>query len=112
MPVSEDELLTRLLLGYAEAVRSAAALTRHLGLAARAGDHVGFATVREAFEAARKRSESYRLAIQICREMKMTRTGAAYHPGWSVVPPAAPPVAFAPHSPDVLEFAPITKNAA
>jgi len=33
LPASEEDLLNRLLRGYAEEVRSASGLTRHLGLA-------------------------------------------------------------------------------
>jgi hypothetical protein len=95
LPVSEYELLNRLLRGYAEEVRAAASLTRHLGLAARAGDPVGFAAATAAFKAARKRSEAWLLSIRICREM-MNREPAENRIGWSVVPPSAPEPVFAP----------------
>ncbi|HVV47312.1 MAG TPA: hypothetical protein VHC72_19010 [Bryobacteraceae bacterium] len=94
MPVSGYELLNRLLRGYSEEVRAAANLTRHMGMAARAGDSAGFAAVRTAFEASRNRSEAWRLSIRLCREMMISGT-AESRTGWSVVPPSAPGPVFA-----------------
>lgn len=103
MPVSEDELLNRLLRGYAEEVRIAAGLTRHLGLAARMGDRGGFAAARAAFEDARKRSEAYRLSIEMHREMLEARRDAGSRRGWSVVSPASQQSPFALPSPHAGE---------
>jgi alpha-beta hydrolase superfamily lysophospholipase len=96
LPVSHDELLNHLLREHAEEVRTAARVTRHMGLAARAGDHAGFAAAKAEFDAARKRSESLGLSIQICREMLEKRSGAGSRSGWSIVPPSAPAPILAP----------------
>ncbi len=103
MPASESQLLNRLHRGYAEEVRYAASLTRHLGLAARAGDRVGFATAKAAFEAAKKRCEALLLSIEICREMMEAASDSASRPGLSLVPSPAPVTALVPWSPAELD---------
>jgi len=111
LPASEEDLLNRLLRGYAEEVRSASGLTRHLGLAARACDPAGFAAARDAFQAARQRSEAYRLSIEICRRMMEDRADSASRPGWSVVASAAPEPVFAPDLQDAKKSIQINSAA-
>lgn len=108
----ESQLLNRLLRGYAEEVRNAASLTRHLGLAARAGDPVGFATARAAFEAAKKRCDAFVLSIQICREMMEVASDSATRPGLSLVPPPASVDALAGYSSAELDLLSLNTNAA
>ncbi|HEU5021506.1 MAG TPA: hypothetical protein VFT60_06435 [Bryobacteraceae bacterium] len=97
MPVSEEDLLNRLLRAHAEELRTTANLTRHLGLAARARDQGGFAAAKAAFEASAKRCEALRLSLWICQEMRETQL-SVNRAGLSIVPLPAPPTVTEPQA--------------